>query len=353
MPTPRELGYRMPAEWEPHESTWLAWPHDPITWPDRVPKVEDFYVEMIRALTPSERVDLLVKDAATEERARRRLKAEKVTDVVFHRIPTADSWIRDYGPNFLKGMQKNKAGVGYNRWIFNAWGNKYETLLRDDGIPERLPSIQHLPRFTPGIVLEGGSIEVNGAGTVLTTEQCLLNKNRNPRLSRAQVETYLRDYLGADQVLWLKEGIEGDDTDGHIDDISRFTDASTIVTAVEPDATDPNHKILAHNLRLLKRMKDHDGKRFRIVELPMPGPVIAPADDDNEEKRLPASYANFYIGNEVVLLPVFGHPNDKKAEAVLRGLFPKRRVVPLRCEDVVWGMGTIHCLSQQQPAATP
>ncbi len=343
-PTPRELGYRMPAEWAPHESTWLAWPHDPVTWPDRVPIVEERYIEMIRALTPHERVDLLVKDANLESKVEQRLRDEKIKNVTLHRIPTADSWIRDYGPNFLTFQQKNNSGVAYNRWIFNAWGNKYDALLPDDGIPERLPTIQHLQRFTPGIVLEGGSIEVDGAGSVLTTEQCLLNTNRNPKLTITQVEKKLRDHLGVQQILWLKDGIEGDDTDGHIDDIARFTDENTIVAAVEKDKTDPNHKPLRENLETLKAMKNATGKPYRVVELPMPERL------DADDGRLPASYANFYIANKVVLLPIFGGNADRKAEAVLKSLFPGRKIVPIRCEDVVWGMGTIHCLSQQQPA---
>lgn len=344
-PTPRELGYRMPAEWEPHESTWLAWPHDPLTWPGRVPVVEDRYVEMIRAVSRHERVDLLVKDEALESKVAGRLRDERIKNVVLHRVPTADSWIRDYGPNFLKREQQNKVDVAYNRWIFNAWGGKYETLLPDDGIPERLPTIQHLPRFTPGIVLEGGSIEVDGAGTVLTTEQCLLNRNRNPRLTIRQIEQTLRDHLGVDRVLWLKEGIEGDDTDGHIDDIARFVDPQTIVAAVEDDEKDANHRPLRENLASLQAMRNSAGKAYRVVELPMPDRV------ESDEGRLPASYANFYIANKVVLLPVFGCRADRKAGTVLQKVFPDRTVVPIRCEDVVWGMGTIHCLSQQQPAA--
>jgi agmatine deiminase len=344
VPTPRDLGYRMPAEWERHEATWLAWPHDPITWPGRVEKVEQFYVQMIGALSKVERVDLLVRDAGMADRVNRILAKKRIKNVVVHTIPTADSWIRDYGPNFVKRRQKNKVEVAINRWIFNAWGGKYDALLRDDGIPERLVTLGHLPMFKPGMVLEGGAIDVNGAGAVLTTEQCLLNKNRNPQLTRAQIEARLRDFLGVDQVLWLKEGIEGDDTDGHIDDIARFIDPQTIMAAVEPDKKDANHKVLRQNLKDLRSMKDLHGRPFDIIEMPMPGRV------ESDEGRLPASYMNFYIANDVVLMPTFGDPHDEQALRILEQAMPSRKVVPLRCEDVVWGMGTIHCLSQQQPA---
>jgi agmatine deiminase len=343
--TPRSLGYAMPAEWTPHEATWLAWPHDPVTWPERVPQVERAYVQMIRALAPHERVELLVKDAETRRRAHDMLKAAGVHGGVrIHDLATADSWIRDFGPTFVRDAQGDVAMVD---WRFNAWGNKYETLLRDDGVPPRLESIVGCRRFEVDVVMEGGSIEVNGAGTVLTTEQCLLNPNRNPHLDRSRVEAVLRENLGVDQVLWLKEGIVGDDTDGHIDDLARFVDPTTLVAAVEEDPGDENHAILQDNLGRLRGFRDPSGRPFRVVALPMPGRV------GDAEGRLPASYANFYIGNGAVLLPVFGHPNDARAEKVLKGLFPRREIVPIRCEDLVWGMGTLHCVTQQQPAKDP
>jgi agmatine deiminase len=336
----------MPAEWERHEATWLAWPHDPITWPDHVEDAEKAFVEMIRALAPNERVDLLVKDAPTKARAQSMLKAAGVKGGVrYHDIATADSWIRDYGPTFVRNQAGELAMVD---WRFNAWGNKYDTLLADDSIPPKLEPIVGCRRFQVDVVMEGGSIEVNGAGTVLTTEQCLLNKNRNPDLSKSQVEEVLRQNLGVDQVLWLKEGIEGDDTDGHIDDIARFTAPDTIVTAVEPDTSDPNHAILEDNLQRLRSFRDPQGRPFKVVELPMPGRI-----DDADGERLPPSYANFLVANGVVLLPVFGHKNDAKAQKVIEGCFPGRRVVPIRAEHLILGMGTVHCLSQQQPAAGP
>lgn len=341
--TPAALGFRMPPEWHRHTATWLTWPKDPLTWPERVPQVEETYLQIMAALAPHELVNLLVDDEATEATVRARCRFEGRENIRFQRIPTVDSWIRDYGPNFLTS---DDGKLAYNDWIFNAWGDKYEELKRDDGVPQRLESVLGVPRFEPGIVLEGGSIEVNGAGVVLTTEQCLLNPNRNPQLDRVGVETYLQDYLGVAQVLWLGEGIVGDDTDGHIDDIARFVAPDTIVCALEDDPTDANYELLQDNYRRLQHARDASGAAYRIETLPMPGIVGGREDAD----RLPASYANFYIANNVVLLPVFGHANDARAADTLQRLMPERRVVPINAESLVWGMGTIHCLSQQQPA---
>lgn len=345
--TPASLGFRMPAEWHPHHSTWLTWPKDPETWPDRVPQVEEIYLEMIRALTPHEIVNLLVDDEQTEHAIRERITKTTAAQIRFRHIQTVDSWIRDYGPNFLVGP--NNTGA-FNDWIFNAWGNKYEELKNDNSVPQRLEPLLELKRFSPGIVMEGGSIEVNGAGCVLTTEQCLLNTNRNPHLSREEIEQYLKDYLGVTKVLWLGEGIVGDDTDGHIDDIARFVTPNTIVTAIENDPKDANHEILQDNLARLRSMTDAAGNPFEIVTLPMPGVVGGTSTGTRDLDRLPASYANFYIANNVVLAPVFGHENDLRAVETLQNVFPTRRVVPINCEPLVWGMGTIHCVTQQQPA---
>ena len=336
----------MPAEWHPHISTWLTWPKDPETWPDRVAQVEEIYVEMIGALTPHETVDLLVDDEETERQVRARCGAATSSAIRFRHIQTIDSWIRDYGPNFLVGPNGEGA---FNDWIFNAWGNKYEELKKDDSIPRRLEPFLKLNRFSPGIVMEGGSIEVNGRGCVLTTEQCLLNLNRNPDLSREKIEQYLKDYLGVTKVLWLGEGIVGDDTDGHIDDIARFVAPNIVVCALEDDAADANHEILQDNLARLRSMTDVAGKPFEIVTLPMPGTVGGTSTGSRDLDRLPASYANFYIANNVVLAPVFGHANDRRAVDTLQKLFPTRRIVPINCEPLVWGMGTIHCVTQQQP----
>ncbi len=364
--TPAELGYRMPPEWQRHSATWLAWPKDPVTWPDRVPEVQEIFLKMISALAPHETVHLLVDDEQTENNVGDRLRRQmKMPDrvavetprrgvstnllehcahhVVFHRIPTVDSWIRDYGPNFI--LRQN-GELAYNDWIFNAWGNKYEELKKDNIIPAKLESLLKIHRFEPGIVLEGGSIEVDGAGVCLTTEQCLLNPNRNPKLSRQQIERYLKNFLGVEKILWQGEGIAGDDTDGHIDDLARFVSPATIVCAVEKDSQDENYKPLQENYRRLQKATNARGTPYDIVTLPMPGFV-----GDAKGRRLPASYANFYIANNVVLVPIFGLPNDKRALEILQDVFCQRNVIGIHCKPLVWGMGTIHCATQQQPAA--
>ena len=347
MTTPSELGYYMPAEWRRHAATWLSWPKDPETWPERVPQVQDIFIQMMKALAPNEVVNLLVNDGDTERLVRKRCTFPGAENIRFHQIETVDSWMRDYGPNFLISDQAPDGA--YNDWIFNAWGNKYEDLKRDDYIPARLEVILNQRRFEPGIVMEGGSIEVNGAGCVLTTEQCLLNSNRNPQLSRIEIEQHLKDYLGVMKVLWLGKGIVGDDTDGHIDDIARFVAPDVIVTAVEDDPEDANYELLQDNLNRLQKMTDTNNRPFEIVTLPMPGIVGGESTDSRNLDRLPASYANFYIANEVVLAPVFGHANDRRALDTLQRLFATRRVVGINCEPLVVGMGTIHCVTQQQP----
>lgn len=342
-PTPSELGYRMPAEWQTHTSTWLAWPKDPLTWPDRVPQVQNIFLEMIAALTPHETVNLLV-DPEGEESIRER--CTNIMNIRFHKIPTVDSWIRDYGPNFIVNRQGELA---YNDWQFNAWGNKYEELKQDNSIPKLLEPLLKIPRFEPGIVMEGGSIEVNGAGCVLTTEQCLLNPNRNPGLTRGEIEKYLMQFLGVQRVLWLGEGIVGDDTDGHIDDIARFVEPRVIVCANEEDPQDDNYLLLQDNLKRLRLMTDTEGRSFEIVTLPMPGAVAGSSSGSRDLERLPASYANFYIANNLVLTPIFGHRNDARALETLQRVFPTRQIVGISCEPLVWGMGTIHCVTQQEP----
>jgi agmatine deiminase len=363
----------MPAEWHRHSATWLTWPKDPETWPDRVPQVEEIFLQMMAALAPNETVNLLVDDEEAEASVRRRCAISGAENVRCHQIRTVDSWIRDYGPNFIVSDklqfvadsgneplaklddklkfvgQRPGHGLAYNDWIFNAWGNKYEELKKDDTIPARLESLLKAPRFEPGIVMEGGSIEVNGAGCVLTTEQCLLNPNRNPDLTKDEIEQCLKSHLGVEKVLWLGEGIVGDDTDGHIDDIARFVAPNVIVCAVEDDPQDANYKILQNNLGRLQTMTDVKGRPFEIVTLPMPGVVCGTSTGAPDRDRLPASYANFYIANNVVLVPVFGDTNDARALEVLQRVFLDRRVIGINCEPLVWGMGTIHCVTQQQP----
>jgi agmatine deiminase len=337
-PTPKSTGYRMPAEWEPQEAIWLAWPHNELTWPgDMLGDVERSYVEVIRALHTGQKIKLLVKDSESEARIRSLLHREGINarQIIFFHIRTEDAWIRDYGPTFVVNSESKELAIV--KWVFNAWGNKYDDLIGDNRIPYELNETLRLPMFEPGIVLEGGSIEVSGNGVVMTTEQCLLNRNRNPHLSRSDVEKYLMEYLNVREVLWLKEGIAGDDTDGHIDDIARFVNGNTVICAVEDDPSDENYGILRENFDRLR------GLVTNVIPLPMPGYV---GDGDT---RLPASYANFYIGNQAVVVPIFGHTNDGRALDIIQKCFPDRRVVGVHATAMVHGLGTIHCCSQQEP----
>jgi agmatine deiminase len=328
----------MPAEWEPQEAIWLTWPHNELTWPGgMLEEVEQAYVQIIRALHTGQKVKLLVRDSESETRVRRALEREDIalSQIVFVPVAAEDSWIRDYGPTFV--VNREQRHLAMVKWIFNAWGNKYDDLVGDDRIPPELNKYLRLPMFEPGIVLEGGSIEVNGAGTVLTTEQCLLNQNRNPRLSRENIEEYLREYLNVSTVLWLREGIAGDDTDGHIDDVARFVNEDTVLCAFEDDPADENHAVLKENYERLT------GFGLNVVKLPMPGDII------DGHARLPASYANFYIGNSAVVVPIFGHSNDQRALDIIQQCFPSRRVTGVHAVAMVHGLGTIHCCSQQEP----
>ncbi len=342
--TPRELGYRMPAEWHPHAATWLSWPRrEGISFPDRYDEVLPTLAEMVGALAPHETVNINVLNDTVEEQARRVLTQQRVPldDVRFHRIPTNEPWCRDHGPIFVV----RDGGLAVVDWGYNAWGGKYPPFDLDDAVPQHVARLLGLPLFSPGIVMEGGSIDVNGAGTLLTSEACLLNPNRNPHLNQSQIEQYLKDYLGVTHILWLGDGIVGDDTDGHIDDLARFVDPTTVVTVVEEDPQDANYGILQDNLKRLRTMKDQNGRPLRVVELPMPGVV------EYDGQRLPACYANFYIANDVVLLPVYRHKkNDDRARQILQELFAGRKVLPIDSTTLIWGLGSFHCLSQQQPA---
>jgi len=339
----------MPAEFEPHAATWIAWPHQEADWPGKIAAIHFVYVEITRALARSEPVRILVPDPATRARATRLLtKAHVALDrIEFWVIPTDRGWTRDFGPVFVR----NAGRLAIVDWKFNGWA-KYRNWRLDNAVNARLAQRLRLPRFVPTVgrrqvVLEGGSIDVNGRGTLMTTEECLLSpiQARNPGLTRGQVERALHDHLGVTHILWLGRGIVGDDTHGHVDDLARFTDPRTVVAVAEADSRDENYRPLRENLRRLKRMRDQNGRLLEIVELPMPAAIRY------EKQRLPASYANFYIANTSVLVPTFNDPHDRIALDTLAKLFPTREVVGIHAVDLVWGLGTLHCLTQQQPKA--
>lgn len=329
----------MPAEWEKHEATWLSWPKDPLTFPPNIiDRVEQIYVQMIEGLQKGELVDLLVDDQKTEDRVSSLVSSKK--NLRFHEIKTADVWMRDYGPIFVKNAKE----VAAIKWNFNAWGNKYDELLRDNESGMEICKALEFRIFEPNIVLEGGSIDMNGGGLCLTTKQCLLNKNRNPELNSSGIERYLRDYLGVLEVVWLFEGISGDDTDGHVDDVARFVNPHTVVCMVEEDKRDENYSALEHNHRFLEEFRDRNGAKLEVV------PIKMPAKLETEDGRLPASYANFYIGNTVVLVPIFGdQKKDEEALSKIGNLFTNKKIIGIDCRDLVYGFGGIHCITQQQP----
>ncbi len=353
--SPRALGYRMPAEWEPHEATWLSWPRrDGISFPDAFAPVPALWRRMVELLSPGELVHVNVTDEAHEAEVRAVLAASsriRADHVFLHRIPTDEPWCRDHGPTFVvrdAGPAAPNAGetaeLAVVDWRYNAWGGKYPPFDRDDAVPARIAALLQVPRFEPGIVMEGGALDVDGRGTLLTTESCLLNPNRNPTLSRAEIERVLADQLGVRHVVWLGDGIVGDDTDGHVDDLARFVAPRTVVTVVEDDRADENFAPLRENLARLRAAHDQNGAALEVVELPMPRPLV------REGQRLPASYANFYVANDVVLVPIFTDPADARALAVLERCFPGRRVVGIEASDLLWGLGAFHCVTQQQPA---
>jgi agmatine deiminase len=340
--SPAAEGYRMPAEWEPHEATWLSWPRrEGISFPDAYDEVMPVFVQMVDALRESERLKINVVDQEHEAQVRLLLRGVDTRHVEFMQIPTNEPWCRDHGPIFIKRDRDPRLAVV--DWDYNAWGGKYPPFDLDEIVPTRIAEHLRLPLYYPRLVMEGGSFDPNGTGSLLTTSSCLLNPNRNPGKSKSEIEQSLRDYLGVTNILWLGDGIEGDDTDGHVDDISRFVGRTTVLTAVEEDPTDPNFEPLQANLALLRSMKAEDGTRLQVRTLPMPPRI------DRDHRRLPASYANFYIANKVILLPVFASSKDKKAYEILQDCFPNRRIVPIDCTDLVWGLGAFHCLTQQQP----
>ena len=345
-PTPHSLGYSMPAEWCGHSATWLSWPHNLETWPTKLASVREVWIQMITLLAPHERIYVLVNEERSADEVRARLETARAAteNVTLLKIPTIDVWMRDYGPTFVTRSAPENP-LAFNDWIFNGWGGKYPSYELDERVARDLASLLHVPVFRHDIVLEGGSIEVNGAGTCLTTEQCLLNQNRNPQLTRAEIDGFLKDSLGVSDVIWLGEGIVGDDTDGHIDDIARFVNPTTVTCIVEANSRDENYRFLEENYERLQIAVDQNGAKLSVVKLPCPDPVY------DGGVRLPASYANFYIANEVVLVPIFDDAHDVEALGLLQELFPNRKVHGLRCNDVVAGLGAIHCVTQQQPQA--
>ena len=332
----------MPAEWEPHAATWLSWPRrEGISFPDSFDRVMPVLREMVKVLSESEQVRINVCNGAHEAEARRVLRELPMEQISFHVIPTNEPWCRDHGPIFL--TRDNDPKLAVVDWDYNAWGNKYPPFDLDEVVPTRISKVLDVPVFYPSMVLEGGSIDVNGKGALLTSESCLLNKNRNPNLSRGEIEQRLRDYLGIREILWLGDGIAGDDTDGHIDDLSRFVSERSVVTVIEEDRDDENYEPLQQNLGRLREMKI--GRRqIEIVTLPMPRKIV------REGLRLPASYANFYIANSCVLVPTFADPADEAALSTLEQCFPTRSIVGIDACELIWGLGAFHCLTQQQPA---
>jgi len=343
---PADLGFRMPAEWEPHSATWLTWPHNLETWPGQdMANIESVYIQMIDALAPGENINILANPRSHLTQLRNLIKNNRLIseNIKIYNISTNDSWIRDYGPNFLvRETSPDKRGIAANLWQFDSWGKKYEWAL-DNQAGEAIANNLGFICFEPGIVLEGGAIEVNGQGLCITTEQCLLNPNRNGDIEKAAMESYLKRYLGVREIIWCQGNIEGDDTDGHIDNLVRFVNPDTVLCVWEDDTMDPNHACMKENLKILESFRDENGNPLNVIKLPMPGII------DSDEGRLPASYANFYIGNQSVLLPTYNHRNDSVAESILKPLFPNREIVKIPCETFVWGLGAIHCVTQQQP----
>jgi agmatine deiminase len=338
--------YRMPAEWARHQATWLSWPHNPDTWPGRLHAIEEPMSSMVRALAEVETVHINVLDGEQERYLDRLLRRHTPSGrVVLHRIPTNDAWCRDHGAIFVSGGSDPASTLLALKFGYNAWGGKYTPFDLDQRVAEQMAAVLGVPCVEHTMVLEGGSVDVNGAGALLTTEQCLLNSNRNPGMSREAIEAVLRSAFGIAELIWLGAGIEGDDTDGHIDEISRFVAERTVVTAVESEPAEPNYAPLQSNRHRLESFRFAAGGKLEVIDLPMPEPIFY------RSERLPASYANFYIANEIVLVPAFGVTQDQAAVATLADCFPDRRMVPIDCRDLVVGLGGLHCLTQQVPTA--
>jgi agmatine deiminase len=343
--TPKSLGYYFPAEFAKHDAVWLSWPHKEESWPGKIASIYPSYCAFVKTVALTERVNINVATDKMRQGAVKMLELAGVdmSKVQFYLHPTNDAWCRDHGPTFLisNNAEHPKAIVD---WNINAWGGKYPPFDLDDVIPTRIAEQLNLPVFYPDIIMEGGSVDFNGAGTVITSTCCLLNENRNPHLQQAQIEQYLGDYYGIEQVLWVSEGIVGDDTDGHIDDTVRFVNEDTVLTVVESNVLSENFDLLQKNLKELKAMRLADGKQLNIVELPMPADVIY------EGQLLPASYANFYISNGHIIVPTYQCAQDDKAMQIIQSCFPTREVVGIDSTDIIWGLGSFHCLSQQEPS---
>lgn len=340
---PAAQGFHFPAEWHPHEATWLTWPHKEASWPGKLEAIYPIYAQFVKHVAEGEKVRISILNDTLKASAIRYLEeaGANLNQIEWFPFESNDAWCRDHGPAFII-KQGEKAIVD---WGYNAWGDKYPPYDLDDIIPTKIAAHFGLKVFHPGIVMEGGSVEFNGKGTLLTTTACLLNENRNPHLSKEQIEEYLRNYYGVKHILWLGEGIVGDDTDGHIDDITRFVNEDTVVTVVETNPDDENYTLLQENLHQLKTMRLENGKPLNIIELPMPRAVIF------EDQRLPASYANFYIANSCVIVPTYrDYLHDQEALNILQACFPDRKVIGLDSTDIIWGLGSFHCLSQQEPA---
>ncbi len=342
--TPKQLGYHFPAEFAPHSATWLSWPHKEASWPGKINTIYPFYAEFVAKLAEGEKVCINVNDQAMKEFAVQCLEKEKVdiTQIEFFFYPTNDAWCRDHGPAFLVNPEAQYKKVIVD-WNYNAWGGKYPPHDLDDIIPTLIAKHFNIPVYHPGIIMEGGSVDFNGKGTVITSKCCLLNENRNPHLNQSEIELYLQNYYGVEQILWIEAGIVGDDTDGHIDDTVRFVNDDTVMVVVEENKSDENFELLQKNLRDLKKMRLLNGKQLNIVELPMPDEVIY------EEQRLPASYANFYIANKYVIVPTFRNHKDERALSLVQQCFPQREVIGIDSTEIIWGLGSFHCLSQQEP----
>lgn len=338
------LGYHFPAEFSPHESTWLSWPHKEESWPGKIETIFPIYAQFVKLLAEGEKVNINVADDVMKQKAIAYLQKANadLSKIHFHFHPTNDAWCRDHGPAFLINKNADQKKVIVD-WGYNAWGNKYPPFDLDDVIPTRVGEKLKLPVYHPGIVMEGGSVEFNGLGDLLTTTACLLNKNRNPHLNQKQIEEFLINFYGVSNILWLGDGIVGDDTDGHIDDLTRFVDQDTVVTVIEDNKSDENYIPLMDNIKTLKKLRLSNGKPLNIIELPMPTPFYC------EGQRLPASYANFYISNKYVITPTFGDKHDDKALSILQSCFKERTVIGLDSSDIIWGLGSFHCLSQQEP----